>query len=313
MSNKTEKNIWKHKRIAPLEYCSISRAASILECEESDILHWCYTGKINLCINIQRMYFFYTPFFRDDGPIKNQIENFNNEILPKGDGIPYAFSDKFKSGYFYIPEKSHLLETRDYYLVQTYTSGIWPIDTSVLLAISQGLTDSTEINLFTESNPEFKPSNEKCQIISPILINKQFVGEIINNEEGDIKYLEYLCDHAPDLNDKRYNLQITGYNIEYLYKHAISGDYMPTIRNNSDSKPLTSYQSSETPPIRTTAKQSTYIAALMHALGISEEMMRFGSINQIRELLSLRAGGDGYLPEITDDTLDDWLKRAGKR
>ncbi|EBC5476446.1 hypothetical protein FNT45_06115, partial [Salmonella enterica] len=233
--------------------------------------------------------------------------------LPSADGIPYIFSDKFKSGYFYIPEKFHLVETEEHYLVQTYLNGIWPVDGNILSAINTGLMDSIELSLFSEENPEFKSEGERFQLISPILINNQFSGKLKNCVEGDIKYLQYLCEHAPDINDKHYQLQITGYYIEYINKHALSGTHMPVMSKDKDTRTLTSYQTTETPKVRTTAKQSTYIASLMNALGVTEEMMRFSSIAQIKDHLSRKAGHEMELPEITDDTLDDWLQRAGKR
>lgn len=313
MSNKAEKNIWQHKRIAPLEYCSISRAAQILDCEETDIFHWCYTRKIRLCIHFQSAHFFYTPFIREYGPIINQVEDFNSMILPEGDGIPYVFSDKFKSGYFFIPEQFHLVETKEHYLVQTHVSGLWPVDSETISPYFQIENDTTDICLLTEANSEFKPENPAYQLISPSLLSKGFPDQVINNAEGDREYIEYLSNYAPDINHKNYNLQIAGYSIEYIYKHAVSGNYMPTIIFDDETKPLAKFKNNEAPPPRTTAKQSSYIAALMIALGISEETMRFGSISKIREQLSIHAGGESYLPEITDDTLDDWLKRAGKR
>ncbi|ELL7759849.1 hypothetical protein AB0345_004022 [Salmonella enterica] len=313
MSRHIEKNIWKRNGLAPLDYCSIPRAAKILECEESDIYHWCYTGKINLCLNFTNIYYFYIPFLKSDGGILEQIESLNNELLPSGDDIPYAFSDKFNSGNFYIPEKFHLVETEEHYLVQTNLNGIWPVEGKVLSAIDTGFLNYNELSLLSEENPEFKSKGERFQLISPIMMNNQFQGKLKNHMEGDIKYLQYLCEHAPDLNHKNHQLQITGYYIDYINKHALSGSHMPIIHKDKDARTLTSYQSTDMPKIKTTAKQSTYIASLMNALGVTEEMMRFSSITQIKDLLSKKAGCEMELPEITDDTLDDWLKRAGKR
>ncbi|AUY40507.1 hypothetical protein C3F35_17920 [Leclercia sp. LSNIH3] len=42
-----ELSIWRSKRMAPLQYCSIDRASRLLECEPYDIFHWIETGKID--------------------------------------------------------------------------------------------------------------------------------------------------------------------------------------------------------------------------------------------------------------------------
>lgn len=52
MISKTERNIWKQNNIPPLEYCSISRAQKLLDCEIEDLLHWHDIGAINLCVKL---------------------------------------------------------------------------------------------------------------------------------------------------------------------------------------------------------------------------------------------------------------------
>lgn len=47
-----EDNIWKNNKIARMEFCSVSRAASLLNCTESDIYHWIDIGVIRKCILI---------------------------------------------------------------------------------------------------------------------------------------------------------------------------------------------------------------------------------------------------------------------
>ena len=43
-----ESNIWKEKKIAPLEYCSFDRAAKLLNCEYEDLIHWNKIGAISI-------------------------------------------------------------------------------------------------------------------------------------------------------------------------------------------------------------------------------------------------------------------------
>ncbi|WP_455845750.1 hypothetical protein [Pantoea agglomerans] len=96
--------------------------------------------------------------------------------------------------------------------------------------------------------------------------------------------------------------------IERLYASSLSGKPL-AIREHEQHLDL---EIDDTPKERVTAKQSDYIAALMNALGISESEMRDGSINHIKNKLSSKAK-QFPIPEVTEDTLTDWLKRAGKR
>lgn len=41
------KNIWQDKKLVPLEYCSIVRAAKLLECDVEDIIQWIELGAIH--------------------------------------------------------------------------------------------------------------------------------------------------------------------------------------------------------------------------------------------------------------------------
>lgn len=314
MSKNIEKNIWKKNGLAPLDYCSISRAANILNCEESDILHWCYTGKINLGINLRSSYLYYISFRKESGSVASQIESLNTTSELNADGGYRFYSDKTMLGYFYIPRNPHIIETDNFYLARVIASGYWPIENFVLEDTDYGKLNTKDLVLYIENNPDFKAENRiPYGIISPTLVKKHFSGILGNISKEDMEQLNTLCEHAPDINTKMYELQITGYYIEYIYKYALSGNRIPVIERAFDAKRLASHDGEEISTVRTTAKQSSYIAALMNALGVSEEMMRFGSISQMREHLSRRAGEDIYLPDITDDTLDDWLKRAGKR
>ncbi|MCL6352187.1 hypothetical protein [Pectobacterium polaris] len=50
--DKPMKSIWQAKKIAPLEYCSLNRAASLLGCEIEDFYHWYMIGAINFAIDV---------------------------------------------------------------------------------------------------------------------------------------------------------------------------------------------------------------------------------------------------------------------
>ncbi|UIL52552.1 hypothetical protein LZU96_00865 [Pantoea agglomerans] len=96
--------------------------------------------------------------------------------------------------------------------------------------------------------------------------------------------------------------------IERLHASSLSGRPLAPL----EQEPHLDLEVEDAPKERITVKQSDYIAALMNALGISEIEMRDGSINQIKHKLSSKAK-QLPIPEVTEDTLTDWLKRAGKR
>ncbi len=55
MSDSLKGNIWAERNLPALEYCNIRRAADLLNCTVSDILHWAEIEAINLCLKIDWM------------------------------------------------------------------------------------------------------------------------------------------------------------------------------------------------------------------------------------------------------------------
>lgn len=49
-------NLWKDKRIAPMDYCRLDRASRLLDCEIADILHWGSTRYIQICIKVHKLH-----------------------------------------------------------------------------------------------------------------------------------------------------------------------------------------------------------------------------------------------------------------
>ncbi|EKI2792409.1 hypothetical protein [Escherichia coli] len=55
MTNINE-TIWQKKQLPPLEFCSLDRAAQILECEIDDLWHWQDINRINFATKIKNAY-----------------------------------------------------------------------------------------------------------------------------------------------------------------------------------------------------------------------------------------------------------------
>ncbi|WP_337263265.1 MULTISPECIES: hypothetical protein [unclassified Serratia (in: enterobacteria)] len=74
--------IWKKNKIAPLEYCSLERAARLLGCEVEDILHWQETNKIRIA---ERITGEFTGFYRFDLPLAPNVttEKVNQHVYKR--------------------------------------------------------------------------------------------------------------------------------------------------------------------------------------------------------------------------------------
>ncbi|ADM98134.1 hypothetical protein Dda3937_02191 [Dickeya dadantii 3937] len=72
--NKPMRNIWQEKKIAPLEYCSLNRAASLLGCEVEDFFHWYMIGAIDFAIDVGSVATC-NVYFKSHSDISSLIEN----------------------------------------------------------------------------------------------------------------------------------------------------------------------------------------------------------------------------------------------
>lgn len=75
VDEKLSKSIWEEKEMPPLEYCSIIRAANLLNCKEEDFLHWHDEGLITLSVNLREevpafiVFESETALFEANGPV----------------------------------------------------------------------------------------------------------------------------------------------------------------------------------------------------------------------------------------------------
>ncbi|HCD2175496.1 TPA: hypothetical protein NBJ32_003472, partial [Klebsiella pneumoniae] len=75
VNEKLSKSIWEEKEMPPLEYCSIIRAANLLNCKEEDFLHWHDEGLITLSVNLREevpafiVFESETALFEANGPV----------------------------------------------------------------------------------------------------------------------------------------------------------------------------------------------------------------------------------------------------
>lgn len=210
MSHKNEKNIWVLNKIPPLEYCSISRAAKLLNCEIEDFLHWHDVGVITLGINLQKT----------KGVLRIKIGNHNAEDNPLQlyfDGN-LTFNEltrinkiwsRHSKVYKLITAKDELIlplihknTLSTTYELNCFISDIWSIDSrnlSVLLKDTGNVFEETKLSALTPSDK---------------ILSNSFQPEI---------------DERPVINLD--NIFITKETIDKIYTHALSGKPLPFMED----------------------------------------------------------------------------------
>lgn len=132
--NKTgTKNIWSLNGIPEMEYCSIERAAELLQCKINDLLHFAETGSIEICIKLQqyKASIFSPMKYRSKDEWENFCENEMPELMNFGmtlrkygvSRITPSFSiqiDDIKPNYLYEYENFEFLRKP-----QVFLSGLW--------------------------------------------------------------------------------------------------------------------------------------------------------------------------------------------
>lgn len=195
MSNKNEKNIWAFNKMPPLEYCSISRAAKLLNCEVEDLLHWHDVGVINLSIKIQEI----------KGTLKIKVANNSTKENPLKlylDGTltfneltrVYKTWSRHSKVYKIITTKEDptpsLIQTdrlATTYELKCFISDLWSIDSrniSIILKDTENVFEETKLSAVSPSNSilsnAFHPDiNERPLInLDNIFITKEIIDKI---------------------------------------------------------------------------------------------------------------------------------------
>ena len=189
-NNQNKKNIWKDKRIAPLEYCSITRAAKLLECEAEDFLHWHDISALELLINpkgyLGTMRFYSKRDLDSDNNVlsvkyvDHELDDFIYEEL-KIDGVMLTYEPTTPIEKKFIENKGEFL-----YTVTGKLGGLWKILSSESIAQTLGI--------YRLSNDDYSVS---------VIMKESLV-------------------------DKWNDIFITRDDIEKIYNHSISGNPMPT-------------------------------------------------------------------------------------
>lgn len=193
--------------LLPLEYCSIERAARMLECEKEDILHWFEVGAINLYLKVD---------MQDPGVlVLNQLEY--QELLKIGkktENYSHTGSYRFGLSDLFISEDINNAGFNDdlYYLNVSYLQGLWLVDFSDLEhALSTGKDTFSIFGLIADTENNIDATN---------LIDRRTVYFSVDlDEETEFKFSQ---------------LQVARRDLEKLYSVITTGESLPNRINTPE-------------------------------------------------------------------------------
>lgn len=203
----TKKNRRDLPPLLPLEYCSIERAARMLECETEDILHWFEVGAINLYLKVD---------MQDPGVlVLNQLDY--RELVKIGEKTEnYSHSGSYRFGLsdLFISEDINNAGFNDdlYYLNVSYLLGLWLVDFSDLEpALSTGKDTFSIFGLIADTENNIDATN---------LIDRRTPYFSVDlDEETEFKFRQ---------------LQVARRDLERLYTAITTGESLPNRINTPE-------------------------------------------------------------------------------
>lgn len=303
----TKKEAHSTIKIPPMEYFKLDRAASILQCDTDDLLHYGVIGAIPLCIMMRG--FSSTLAFIGGKDIKDPIEFYHEH---KGNS-----SFLFREGN-YISHFNSLLTEYDVYrtdsgiiLFNGMAHGLWCVGYSEIESLlyygEAKLTDATPFRPFG-CDIFLEKTGVSCHIVSkkyfdlnwlPLLNRKlaekiKFNSSINRNPEAEITITSSDIFIARDTILKLKDAIDTGEPMKSMINGGVAPS-SPTEENVGK-------------PVKITEKQTRLIVALLKSAGLTDSDLK-GSIQQLRTKANNKVEG---LPLPDDDkTLIDWLRKGG--
>ncbi|HAT2608040.1 TPA: hypothetical protein I8235_000978 [Kluyvera intermedia] len=229
-------SIWKEKRVAPLEYCSLARASRLLDCEEEDILHWGATGAIRLHINMSGNQVFIP--FEEEFATKKTTDTLAHEFKPLDEddfyrGVILNGSSGLGYGYIYETETEKYLSEDGCKYVPSTAHGLWsPLYSynSIFRALLSGKSPTLSSIDFMDGaeDDEKRIGQHNASLITMTMFKRWFAvrnevfqteswGEII--DDGCKSELEKLIDISDIFITRKY--------IDLIHNHAVTGTPMP--------------------------------------------------------------------------------------
>ncbi|XPP73226.1 hypothetical protein ACN2AS_24225 [Serratia liquefaciens] len=306
MAVKSPKSVWEKNEIPALEYCSLRRAATLLGCEADDLLHWAEVGAIELCLKFDG----FRATLRMPLASKADPEGWIKNIAPHFAEITYLSelsgfwfdgehmadpeSGEAKVKYYFEYEEQPFLKRPIVYIY-----GVWAILPYALIGVIANLI-ADKNHVFNDTNFIVKPADDEStpdSLITSTPMSEHLYEKYLRKEDTE----QLFTITMDDLLISRKQIDKIHNSIGSRIPSIISGD-VENFKMDHKGRTLNSN-------IRTTAKQSDYIVGLLKSLGIKDNELT-GSITELRAKIA-RASRNHSLPDIDDNTLIDWLRRAG--
>ncbi len=307
MKRSGEMNVWARNNTPALEFCSLPRAAELLGCQVSDLIHFAHIGAVEFCLNFDRF---------EAVLITHALDEWEEAFPPYIEG---RHKNKSPLSTFSRMATFHFKNDGGYNLERLYHHPSIPSLKSPLISIS-GLWALTPMSLDNYFFSGLQHNREVTLTALDFGVKEADIPFSLDNfgEEGFVMLAtpptEHLYTSGPlDAELVTPIVTITANDI-YLTRKQIEkvangvGLEIPNHLNGGVLAPenLTATTGKS---VRTTIKQSDYIVALLKIAGITDNEL-LGSITELKAKIG-RKSSEIALPEVDDNTLVDWLRRAG--
>lgn len=294
-------------KIPPMEYFTLDRAASILQCDTDDLLHYGVIGAIPLCVMMRG--FPSALIFVGGKDIQDPIEFYNEH---KGNSS-FLFRENN-----YISEFNSVLTEHDVYktdggfiLFRGLAHGLWCLGhgeiESLLYSKRATVIDTTIFRPFGWDTFREK-TGLSCHIISDRYFNQSWLPTL-NRQLAKSAGFQLRESRKPAINEilTTSDLFIARDTILKLKDAIDTGEPIKRMINGGVI-PLPPTEMNVGKPVKTTEKQMRLIVALLKRIGLTDSDLK-GSITQLRNKANNK-GEELPLPD-DDKTLIDWLRKGG--
>ena len=294
-------------KIPPMEYFTLDRAASILQCDTDDLLHYGVIGAIPLCVMMRG--FPSALIFVGGKDIQDPIEFYNEH---KGNSS-FLFRENN-----YISEFNSVLTEHDVYktdggfiLFRGLAHGLWCLGhgeiESLLYSKRATVIDTTIFRPFGWDTFREK-TGLSCHIISDRYFNQSWLPTL-SRQLAKSAGFQLRESRKPAINEilTTSDLFIARDTILKLKDAIDTGEPIKSMINGGVI-PLPPTEMNVGKPVKTTEKQMRLIVALLKRIGLTDSDLK-GSITQLRNKANNK-GEELPLPD-DDKTLIDWLRKGG--
>lgn len=310
-------NIWEKNNIPALEYCNLTRAAEILNCKTSDIIHFIEIGAIETCLKLDGFEATLLlplndrdPEVWDDAffgitPLQKVSKNNKLSLFSPVLKNEYSFDTEIKSQYLYEYNDTPGLKTP---LMRLY--GLWAlkIDKTSDFTFYQKLQDNMEVSLTALDFVLFETDQKESPygIDSETIVVSPKSEHLYPNGMIDIEKLR------PIITITKNDLYITKYQIEKISNSIgkslpsyITGDIERIDNLNEDKSPRNQ------PSL--TATQFSFMYKLLRVIGLSDDVIRTYSVDRLSRTLAKKAAAEEIdLPFPDKNTWAKWRDKFPK-